>query len=52
MIGVVISTGNHYVLDVAGSLVLLTSSIAAAAAWGRCRRVRRGGSKTQTVPVD
>ncbi|MEO7448050.1 MAG: phosphatase PAP2 family protein [Humibacillus sp.] len=30
MIGVVISTGNHFVLDVVGSLLLLTLSIAAA----------------------
>ncbi len=31
----VLATGNHYVLDVAGSIVLLATSIAAAAMWGR-----------------
>lgn len=33
MVAVVITTGNHYVLDVVGSVVLLTVSIAAARAW-------------------
>lgn len=50
MIGVVITTGNHYVLDVAGSVVLLTISIAAATWWDRCRRARRVGSQAQTLP--
>jgi hypothetical protein len=31
----VIATGNHYVLDVVGSAVLLVASIGVAAAWGR-----------------
>ena len=31
----VLATGNHYVLDVAGSIVLLAASIAAASTWGR-----------------
>ncbi|PRZ43050.1 PAP2 superfamily protein [Antricoccus suffuscus] len=33
MIAVVLTTGNHYVLDVAGSVVLLSVSIATAAVW-------------------
>ena len=37
MVGVVIATGNHYVLDVGGSAALLAVSIAAAAAWDRRR---------------
>jgi membrane-associated phospholipid phosphatase len=41
MVAVVITTGNHYVLDVAGSGVLLTISIVAATAWDRCRRAQR-----------
>jgi hypothetical protein len=40
MVAVVFTTGNHYVLDVVGSALLLTTSIAAAAAWGRWRRAR------------
>jgi PAP2 superfamily len=41
MIAVVITTGNHYVLDVAGSVVLLTISIASAASWDRCSQPGR-----------
>ncbi len=41
MVAVAITTGNHYVLDVAGSGVLLTISIVAAMAWDRCRRAPR-----------
>lgn len=33
MVAVVIVTGNHYVLDVAGSAVLLAVAVAAARAW-------------------
>ena len=40
MVGVVITTGNHYVLDVAGSVALLAVSIAVAAAWDRYRQRR------------
>ncbi|MBB5805252.1 hypothetical protein F4560_005020 [Saccharothrix ecbatanensis] len=40
MVAVVFTTGNHYVLDVVGSALLLTTSIAAAAAWGRWRWAR------------
>ena len=50
MVAVVITTGNHYVLDVAGSVVLLTISIAAATAWDRCR-ARRVGSQAPVPPV-
>lgn len=38
MAGVVITTGNHYVLDVAGSVALLAVSIAAAARLDRYRQ--------------
>ncbi|MCP2347007.1 phosphatase PAP2 family protein [Nonomuraea roseoviolacea] len=34
MTAVVLVTGNHYVLDIAGSVVLLVVSIAVVAAWG------------------
>ena len=47
MAAVVITTGNHYVLDVAGSVALLTVSIAAAAAWGRYRRRRARPASTR-----
>jgi len=50
MVAVVITTGNHYVLDVAGSVVLLTISAAAAASWDRCRRARRVESLSGTAP--
>jgi hypothetical protein len=38
MTAVVLGTGNHYVLDVAGSVALLVVSIAAASTWGRLVR--------------
>lgn len=37
MIGIVVTTGNHYVLDVVGSAAALAASIAAAVAWDRLR---------------
>jgi hypothetical protein len=37
----VLTTGNHYVLDVVGSAVLLGVSVAAASAWGRLAERRR-----------
>lgn len=43
MIGVVIATGNHYVLDVAASVALLVTSITAAIWWDRRRRPSRTG---------
>jgi hypothetical protein len=33
----VLATGNHYVLDVAGSIVLLAVAVAAVSLWGRLR---------------
>ncbi|MGH3760760.1 MAG: phosphatase PAP2 family protein [Actinophytocola sp.] len=51
MVAVVITTGNHYVLDVAGTVLLLTISIAAAAAWDRWRRAWQDGSQTHMSPV-
>ena len=41
MTAVVLITGNHYVLDVAGSAVLLLVSIAVASAWGHLAERRR-----------
>ncbi|WP_410571405.1 phosphatase PAP2 family protein [Amycolatopsis sp. cmx-4-61] len=35
MVAVVLGTGNHYVLDVAGSVALLAVSIGVASLWGR-----------------
>ncbi|MGW5722960.1 phosphatase PAP2 family protein [Amycolatopsis sp. NPDC003865] len=43
MVGVVITTGNHYVLDVVGSVALLAASIAAAWASGRLVARRHHG---------
>ncbi|WP_103349949.1 phosphatase PAP2 family protein [Amycolatopsis sp. CA-128772] len=44
MVAVVLTTANHYVLDVVGSVVLLAVSIGAAALWGRVvARGRPGG---------
>jgi len=40
MTAVVIPTGNHYVLDVVGSAVLLVASVATAAGWERYRSAR------------
>ena len=45
MVAVVITTGNHYVLDVVGSAVLLTVSITAAIVWDRARRSGRAGQR-------
>ncbi len=41
MVAVVITTGNHYVLDVVGSFVLLAISIAVVAWWGRSAGLSR-----------
>jgi hypothetical protein len=35
MVAVVLTTGNHYVLDVVGSVALLAVAVAAASVWGR-----------------
>ena len=41
MAAVVLTTGNHYVLDIAGSAVLLAVSVAVASAWGHLAERRR-----------
>ncbi len=38
MVADVLATGNHYVLDVAGSVALLAAAIVAATLWGRLAR--------------
>jgi hypothetical protein len=50
MAAVVRTTGNHYVLDIAGSVVLLLTSIAAASAWAGLAERRRRSGRTQ-VPA-
>jgi hypothetical protein len=35
MVADVLATANHFVLDIAGSVVLLAVAVVAAAAWGR-----------------
>jgi hypothetical protein len=45
MAAVVLGTGNHYVLDIAGSVVLLAASVAAAALCGRAKSVLSTGRK-------
>jgi membrane-associated phospholipid phosphatase len=47
----VLATGNHYVLDIAGSIGLLAVSIVAASMWGfLVARRRRAGSR-QSLPA-
>ena len=41
MAAVVLTTGNHYVLDIAGSVTLLSCSIGAMSAWERMRQTSR-----------
>lgn len=43
MVGVVITTGNHYVLDIAGSLALLGVSVATVTLWERRKASREDG---------
>ncbi|MEU9890850.1 phosphatase PAP2 family protein [Sphaerisporangium sp. NPDC051011] len=43
MAAVVLITGNHYVLDIAGSAALLVVSIAVVSAWGHLAERRRAG---------
>jgi hypothetical protein len=45
----VLATGNHYVLDVAGSIVLLAVSIVAASMWGRLAERWRHARSRQSV---
>ena len=47
----VLATGNHYVLDVAGSIVLLAASIVAASTWGRLAERRRQARPRRSVPT-
>ncbi len=48
MVGVVLGTGNHYLLDVVGSAVLVLGSIGVAAAWGGL--VDRGSTARVRAP--
>ncbi|MBO3750056.1 phosphatase PAP2 family protein [Streptosporangiaceae bacterium NEAU-GS5] len=53
MTAVVFTTGNHYVLDVAGSVVLFAAAIAAATAWDRLtERRHEARSEAQSTPHD
>jgi PAP2 superfamily len=50
----VLATGNHYVLDIAGSVTLLAASVVAASLWGRWlppRRQSRDTSRTTTPTI-
>lgn len=51
MVAVVITTGNHYVLDVAGSAVLLIVSIGVARAWERNRQQPSPLARAGTIPA-
>jgi membrane-associated phospholipid phosphatase len=50
MVGVVITTGNHYVLDVVGSAVLLTTAITVATVWARLRAGDAGRGRQRFLP--
>jgi hypothetical protein len=45
MVADVLTTGNHYVLDVAGSVALLAVSVVAASLWGRLAGAGRSGPR-------
>ncbi|HWO64504.1 MAG TPA: phosphatase PAP2 family protein [Umezawaea sp.] len=51
MIAVVLGTANHFVLDIAGSVVLLAVSVVAASLWGRLVARRRAAEPRQPVPT-
>jgi membrane-associated phospholipid phosphatase len=51
MVAVVITTGNHYVLDVAGSLIVLATSIMVVAAWERWAERRHIRTQAQGPPA-
>ncbi len=51
MIGVVITTGAHYVVDVIGSAVLLTVSMAFATGWERWRLAERARLDLRVPPL-
>jgi hypothetical protein len=48
----VLATGNHYVLDIAGSVTLLAVSILAASLWGRLAARRRHAGSRQSVHTE
>lgn len=50
MVADVVATGNHYVLDVVGSALLLVASIAAARAWSRLAELRARTYGSEGVP--
>ncbi|MEO3810973.1 phosphatase PAP2 family protein [Sphaerisporangium sp. B11E5] len=50
MTAVVLITGNHYVLDIAGSVTLLTGSIAAVSAWSHFTERRRTTAASHRNP--
>ncbi|MEV6908042.1 phosphatase PAP2 family protein [Amycolatopsis sp. NPDC051071] len=47
MVATVLATGNHYVLDIVGSITLLAVSIGAASLWGRLAARRRHARSRQ-----
>jgi hypothetical protein len=49
MVADVLATGNHYVLDVVGSVALLAVSIAAVSVWGRWVERRSGFERSPVV---
>ena len=51
MIGVLITTGAHFVVDVVGSAVLLTVSIAVATGWDRWCLARRARLDLPVPPL-
>ncbi|BAJ32911.1 MULTISPECIES: phosphatase PAP2 family protein [Kitasatospora] len=51
MTAVVIATGNHYVLDVAGSVVLVSAAVGAAALYGRLAERRRDRARPAAQPA-
>lgn len=49
MTAIVLATGNHYVLDIAGSITLLAVSVGTASLWGLLVRRRDTGSPRQAL---
>ncbi|WP_328807740.1 phosphatase PAP2 family protein [Nonomuraea antri] len=45
MTAVVLTTGNHYVLDVAGSVLLLAAAIGVASLWNRLAARRQASAR-------
>jgi hypothetical protein len=50
MITVVLTAGNHYVLEVVGSAVLLGVSVAVASVWGRLAGTTPGSGLRAATP--